>query len=155
MALKKLMGQNFRAFVGGTAGSQTNANAVVEETSCSVQITGNLEDSSSKDTEGSYTEQQTMSRQWQVQVDSYPDSSNGNTSLVGQLRALINMFNSDNAVAVGFDQTTTTAGGQNRTPDNADFARSGQAHLTDLSIAAPNRGNITISQTFQGTGALS
>ena len=47
MALVKLLGQNFRAFVGGLSA----AYAVVEETNVSVQISGNMEDGSTKDTE--------------------------------------------------------------------------------------------------------
>ena len=47
MALVKLLGQNFRAFVGGLAA----AYAVVEETNMSAQISGNMEDATTKDTE--------------------------------------------------------------------------------------------------------
>ena len=143
MALVKLLGQNFRAFVGGLAA----AYAVVEETNVSVQINGNMEDGTSKDTENSWTEESMTSKQWQIQVDSLEATA-------ARLKAIITQFNSDSAVSVGFDQTATTAGGQNRTPSNAPFARSGQAHLTDVSISAPNRSNITTSLTYQGTSAL-
>lgn len=144
MALTKLKGQNFRAFVGGAAAANT---AVAEETNVSVQISGNMEDASTKDTENAWTTEQMTSKQWQIQVDSQEATAT-------RLKALITMFNSDAPVTVGFDQTATTAGTQNRTPANASFARSGSAHLTDLSISAPNRGTITISSTYQGTGAL-
>ena len=143
MALTKLMGQNFRAFVGGTAA----ANAVVEETNVSVQIQGNMEDASTKDTENAWTTESMTSKQWTVQVDEFEATAT-------RLKAIITQFNSDNAVTVGFDQTETTAGGQNRTPSNAAFARSGQAHLIDVSISAPNRQNIQVSLQYQGTGAL-
>ena len=143
MALSKIMGQNFRAFVGGLAA----AYAVVEETNVSVQINGNMEDGTSKDTENSWTEESMTSKQWQIQVESLEATA-------ARLKAIITQFNSDSAVSVGFDQTATTAGGQNRTPSNAPFARSGQAHLTDVSISAPNRSNITTSLTYQGTSAL-
>ena len=143
MALTKLMGQNFRAFVGGVAA----ANAVVEETNVSVQIQGNMEDASTKDTENAWTTESMTSKQWTVQVDELEATAT-------RLKAIITQFNSDNAVTVGFDQTETTAGGQNRTPSNAAFARSGQAHLIDVSISAPNRQNIQVSLQYQGTGAL-
>ena len=148
MALNKLMGQNFRAFVGGTAGSQAAANAVVEETNCSVQIQGNMEDASTKDTENAWTTEAMTSKQWTVQVDELD-------ATYQRLRAIITQFNSSSTVTVGFDQTETTAGGQNRTPSNAAFARSGQAHLIDVSISAPNRQNIQVSLQYQGTGELS
>lgn len=143
MALVKLKGQNFRAFVGGLAA----AYAVVEETNMSVQISGNMEDETTKDTENSWTEEAMTSKQWQIQVDSLEATA-------ARIKAIITQFNSDSAVSVGFDQTDTTAGGQNRTPSNAPFARSGQAHLIDVSISAPNRNSITISLTYQGTSAL-
>jgi hypothetical protein len=141
--LIKLLGQNFRAFVGGLAA----AYAVVEETNMSAQISGNMEDASTKDTENKWAEESMTSKQWQIQVDSLEATA-------ARLKAIITQFNADASVSVGFDQTATTAGGQNRTPSNAPFARSGQAYLTDVSISAPNRQNITVSLTYQGTGAL-
>ena len=142
MALTKIKGQNFRAFVGGLAA----ANAMVEETNCQVQITGNMEDASTKDTINAWTTEQMTSKQWQVSVDQLEATAT-------RLKAIITQFNSDSTVTVGFDQTTAGTA-QNRTPSNAAFARSGQAHLTDVSISAPNRQNITVSLQYQGTGAL-
>lgn len=140
--LTKIKGQNFRAFIGGMAA----ANAVVEETNCSVQITGNMEDASTKDTVNAWTTEQMTSKQWQVTVEQLEATA-------ASLKAIITQFNSDSTVTVGFDQTAAGAN-QNRTPSNAAFARSGQAHLTDVSISAPNRQNITVSLQYQGTGAL-
>ena len=100
---------------------------------------------STKDVVGSYAVDQVTSKQWNVQVDDV-DSS------LATLRALITRFNSDSKVTVGWDQT---AGAQNRVAQNADFARSGQAILNDLSISAQNRATIQISCQYQGSGALS
>ena len=137
MALTKLMGQNFRAFVGGSA--------VPEATSCQVTIQGDVEDASTKDTEGSWNEEQMTSKSWSVQVDDYDAS-------LATLRALITRFNSDSKTTVGWDQTASS---QNRVAQNAAFARSGQAILTDLSIQANNRQTIQVSCQYQGSGALS
>lgn len=136
MALNKVMGQNFRAFIGSSA--------VSEETNCQVTIQGNMEDGSTKDSTGAWNEEQMTSKQWSVQVDDV-DSS------LASLRALITAFNSDSKVTVGWDQT---AGEQNRVAQNADFARSGQAILNDLSIQANNRQTIQVSCQYQGSGAL-
>lgn len=136
MALTKIKGQNFRVFVGGSA--------VAEATSCQVSITGNMEDARTKDTEGSYNTEQMTSRGWTAQVDSLQATA-------AELKALITTFNSDSAVTVGWDQTEGT---QNRTASNAAFARSGSAHLIDLTINAPNRANVTVSAQYQGSGAL-
>ena len=137
MAVKKLMGQNFRAFVGGSA--------VPEATNCQVTISGNMEDSSTKDSVSGWTEEQMVSKQWSVSVDDVDAS-------LATLRALITRFNSDSKVSVGWDET---GGEQNRVAQTAAFARSGQANLTDLSIQANNRSNISVTCQYQGSGALS
>ena len=139
MAVQKIMGQNFRAFVGSTPA------AVPEATNCHVTISGNMEDSSTKDSENSWTEEQMVSKQWSVSVDDVDAS-------LASLRALITRFNSDDKVTVGWDQT---AGAQNRVAQNADFARSGSAILNDLSISANNRTTIQVTCQYQGSGALS
>ena len=139
MAKIKLMGQNFRAFVGSTPA------AVPEARNCQVTISGNMEDSSTKDSENSWTEEQMVSKQWSVSVDDVDAS-------LASLRALITRFNSDDKVLVGWDQT---AGAQNRVAQNAGFARSGYAILQDLSIQANNRSTISITCQYQGAGALS
>ena len=139
MALNKLKGQNFRTFVAG--------NAVPEASSCQVSITGNMEDSKTKDSEGSFGMEQMTSRSWSVQVDSYEATAD---SLIN----IIKQFISDNKVTVGWDETATTAGTQNRTPQNADFARSGQAILNDFTISANNRTPIQVTRQFTGSGAL-
>lgn len=139
MALKKLKGQNFRAFVGG--------NAVPEASSCQVSITGNMESSKTKDSEGSFEQEQMTSRSWSVQVDSY-----GATA--GSLIAVILQFVSDEKVAVGWDETKVVTDSQNRTPNNAAFARSGQAILNDFTIQANNRTNIQVTRQYMGSGAL-
>jgi predicted secreted protein len=136
MALTKVMGQNFRAFVGSAA--------IPEATNCQVTIQGNLEDATTKDSTGGWNEEQMTSKQWSVQVDDVDAS-------LSTLRALITRFNSDSKTTVGWDQT---AGAQNREAQNAAFARSGQAILNDLSINANNRTTIQVSCQYQGSGAL-
>ena len=136
MALTKVMGQNFRVFVGSAA--------VPEATNCQVTIQGNLEDATTKDSTGGWNEEQMTSKQWSVQVDDVDAS-------LATLRALITRFNSDSKTTVGWDQT---AGAQNSVAQHADFARSGQAILNDLSIQANNRTTIQVSCQYQGSGAL-
>ena len=136
MALTKIMGQNFRVFVGSSA--------VPEATNCQVTIQGNLEDATTKDSVGGWNEEQMTSKQWSVQVDDVDAS-------LSTLRALITRFNSDSKTSVGWDQT---AGAQNRVAQSASFARSGNAILNDLSIQATNRQTIQISCQYQGSGAL-
>lgn len=134
--LTKIKGQNFRTFVAGSP--------VTEAVNCQVTIQGNMEDASTKDTDNVWQQEDMTSQSWQVNVE-------GLDASVASLRALITRFNSDSPVSVGFDQTE---GSQNRVASNADFARSGSAHLVDLSIQANNRSNANVSAQYQGTGAL-
>ena len=136
MALTKIMGQNFRVFIGGSA--------VPEATNCQVTIQGNVEDASTKDSVGGWNEEMMTSKQWSAQVDNIDAS-------LSNLRALITRFNSDAKTTVGWDQT---AGAQNRVAQHATFARSGSAILNDLSIQAGNRQIIQVSCQYQGSGAL-
>ena len=139
MALNKLKGQNFRTFVAD--------NPVPEASSCQVSITGNMESSKTKDSEGSFEQEQMASRSWSVQVDSYEATAE---SLV----AVILQFVNDEKVTVGWDETKVVTDSQNRTPQNADFARSGQAILNDFTISANNRTPIQVTRQFTGSGAL-
>lgn len=136
----KIKGQNFRVFVEHAA--------VPEATNCQVTLSGNMEDASTKDTEGMFTEEQMVSTSWQVQVDSYDAS-------VNNVKALIRTFIAAAAVEVGWDQTTGATGTQNREAEGADFARSGDALLTDLTLVFNDRATCTVSSQYQGTGALS
>lgn len=145
MAIRKLKGQNFRAFLGE---GSSDMDPFPEETNLQVTISGNMEDSTTKDSEGGYTEEQMTSKQWSAQVD-HVDAS------VESLRSLITLFNSDDKPFVGWDETTTDAGEQNRTPAGSAIARSGRAILNDISIVANNRQTIQTTVQLQGSGALS
>ena len=103
MALQKIKGQNFRVFVGSAA--------VNEAVNCSIQLNGNMEDNSTKDTESDYSAESMTSKSWQVQVDSYDATA-------ASIKALLTRFNAGAAVTVGFDQTEATPGSENRTAAN-------------------------------------
>jgi len=135
--MSKIKGQNFRVLMGGAA--------IPEATNCSITMQGNAEDTSTKDTEGLYTQQTVTSSSWSVQVDTFQGEA-------AQLRSIIRTFNAAAAIAVGWDQT---AGAQNRVAQNANFKRSGQALLNDFTMKFDDRATVATSLQFQGTGALS
>lgn len=137
---KKLMGQNFRVFVGG--------NAVPEAVTCTCTVTGNMEDSSTKDSEGGFTQETMTSKSWTVQVEKYDATA-------ATLKNLLTRIKAGAALSVGWDRTDTGDGEMNREALNAAYARSGQALLTDLSIVANNRTTISVTEQYTGTGALS
>lgn len=139
MAITKLMGEHFRIFTGGSAGQTIN-----EETTCTVTIQGNVENATNKDVVGSWNMEQMTSKQWNIQVEDQDAS-------LASLRALITAFNSDNKLAVGWDES---GGSANKTAQSAAFARSGLAILSDLTITANNRQTVTVSQQYLGSGAI-
>jgi Glu-tRNA(Gln) amidotransferase subunit E-like FAD-binding protein len=66
--MSKIKGQNFRFFADIDGGGLA---AVPEETNVSVSLTGNTEDTTTKDTEGMFSQEDIMSTAWSAQVDSY------------------------------------------------------------------------------------
>ena len=135
--MSKIKGRNFRLLQAGAA--------FPEASNCSITLNGNAEETSTKDTEGLYSQQTITSTSWSAQVDTYQSEPS-------QLRAIITTFNAAAAVAVGWDQT---AGAQNRVAQNASFKRSGNALLNDFTMTFNDRETVQLSLQFQGTGALS
>ena len=135
----KIKGQNFRLLEGNPLA------AFPEATNCSITLTGNAEDTSTKDTEGLYSKNTVVSNSWNAQVDTYESD-------VSRLQAIITMFNAAQAVGVGWDQT---GGALNRMAQNASFKRSGQALLNDFTMTFNDRETVAVSLQFLGTGGLS
>lgn len=135
--MSKIKGQHFRFLENGAA--------IPEETNVSITLTGNTEDTSTKDTTGLYQQQTVVSQSWSAQVDTFQGSA-------AQLRAILRKFNAAAAIAVGWDQT---GGDENRVPQNANFKRSGQALLNDFTMKFDDRVTVATSLQFQGTGSLS
>jgi hypothetical protein len=134
----KIKGQNFRLLEGSPLVAFPDA------TNCSITLTGNTEDTSTKDTEGLYSQNTVVSTQWSAQVDTYQGEA-------GQLRAIITLFNAAQPVPVGWDQT---GGTMNREAQNANFKRSGNALLNDFTMNFNDRETVAVSLQFQGTGGL-
>ena len=136
--MSKIKGQNFRLLTGNPLA------AFPEATSCSITMTGNTEDTSTKDTEGLYSQQTVVSTSWSAQVDTYQSETS-------QLRAILTMFNAANPVPVAWDQT---GGALNRVAQNASFRRNGNALLNDFTMTFNDRETVAVSLQFQGTGGL-
>jgi hypothetical protein len=135
--MSKIKGQNFRLFVG--------SNPIPEETSLSITLQGNSDDTSTKDVVGLYSQDTVVTTSWTAQVDSYQAEPEDWTSLVA-------LFNAAQPLTVGWDQT---AGSQNRVAQNANFAREGEALLNDLTLTFNDRQPCQVSIQLQGTGNLS
>lgn len=140
--MNPIKGQNLRVMVGGKC--------IAMATSCTVHVNATLEDSSTKDSTGSWQEQDPTGLAWDVQTQSLVTmEDNGvNGELPNDLLSLIiNMTE----VTLTFDQTNGT---NNRTAVDAPIKRSGNAYLTDFSLTAQNRQNSQLQCQFTGNGPL-
>ena len=134
--MSKIKGQNFRFLETGSVFD--------EETNCSITLTGNAEDTSTKDTTGMFSKDTIVSTSWSAQVDTYQ-------STAAQLRAIISMFIAAAALDVGWDETR---GANNGVPQNASFERGGEALLTDVNMTFNDRETVQTSLQFTGTGPV-
>ena len=104
------------------------------EQSSSLSVQNNIQEVEIKDATNPLSPpQEVTSAQWNIQQTVKLDNAAG-------VKALIQAAVGTSAVAVSMDA------------DGATF--SGQSLIGDLSIQAPNRGDITAQVQYQGTGAL-
>ena len=134
----KLRGENLRVFLHGAA--------IPEEVNCSVTMTGNTEDVSTKD-DGStlYGNEDIVSTSFSAQLDNYQSG-------VAEIQNWIAMFNSAAPIPFAYDQT---GGSQNRVGKNAAFKRSGKVLVNDINFVFNDRQTVSTAVQLQGTGALS
>lgn len=136
-----IKGQNLRIMIDG--------NFVAFATACTVHVSKQLEESSTKDSTDAWTEQEVTGKSWDIScdalfsVDASADSVNG--------EAALELILSDAPVNVIFTQTE---GGMNRDQVSGGFVWSGNAIVNDISINATNRQHATYSLQAQGVGAL-
>ena len=129
-----LKGQNFRIYVG--------TSVVGKSTGCSATLNGNTDDSTHKDITGMASAPTIVSKSWSVQVDSLE---------VCDAATLLKAIKSMTPLTVMWDESSTT---DNQTALNANFARRGQAYLSDVTFNWNDRENSTKSLQFTGTGKL-
>lgn len=134
--MRKIKGQNLRIFVNGFC--------VAEAVQCQIQIQGNTEDSSTKDTTGDFSQTSVVAKSWSVSVSTIDASPN-------YIKSLLSVILDKQPVTLKWDQTT---GAMNRNAMNKSFARTGAALLTDFTLETPNRQNATINIQFTGTGPI-
>ena len=127
-----LKGQNLRVYAGQSViGMATN---------CTITLTNNTDDASTKDDVGMASKPVTTSKSWQVQVESLNVSD-----VATMLTAIKNLT----PFSLRWDEA------DNQTGLVSTFARAGQAYLTDATFNFNDRENSTKSLQFTGTGAIS
>ena len=111
-------------------------------TSCTVNLTANTDDASTKDDVGGSAKPEVTSNAWSVSVESLNVVDAG---------ALLTAMKSMTPFTLMWDETSTT---DNQSIEEASYARKGQAYLNDLTLQFDDRTNSAKSLQFQGTSAL-
>lgn len=111
-------------------------------TSCTINLTANTDDASTKDDVGGSAKPEVTSNAWSVSVESLNVVDAG---------AMLTAIKSMTPFTLMWDETSTT---DNQTTEDASYARKGQAYLNDLTLNFNDRENSAKSLQFQGTGAL-
>ena len=133
-----LKGQNFRILTLVSS----KWKCVGMATNCTVNLTNNTEDASTKDDVGMAAKPTMTSQGWNVQVDSLD---------VSDAAAMLTAIKSLTPFTLLWDETSTT---DNQTGEDADYRRKGTAYLNDATFQFDDRTNSTKSLQFTGSGAL-
>ena len=136
----RLKGQNFRILVFDTTANKFKCIGMA--TTCTVNLTANTSDASTKDDVGGSTKPEVTSNGWSVSVESLN---------VVDACALLTAMKSMTPFTLMWDETSTT---DNQSIEEATFARKGQAYLNDLTLTFNDRDNSAKSLQFTGTAAL-
>ena len=135
-----LKGQNFRILTFDSTASKFKC--VGMATNCTVTLTNNTEDASTKDDVGMAAKPTMTSQGWSVSVESLD---------VSDAAAMLTAIKSLTPFTLMWDETSTS---DNQTGEQAAFARKGQAYLNDATFNFNDRENATKSLQFTGSGAL-
>lgn len=135
-----LKGQNFRIMLWDSTAEKYKC--IGMSTNCTVNLTGNTEDSSNKDDVGLASKPEVISKSWNVQVESLN---------VVDTASILTSIKSMTPFTLMWDETSTS---NNQTRSKASVARKGQAYLNDVTFNFNDRENSTKSLQFTGTSAL-
>ena len=135
-----LKGQNFRILTYDTTASKFKCIGMA--TNCTVNLTANTDDASTKDIVGSAAVPSVTSKGWQVSVESLS---------IADMGALLTAIKTQTKFTLLWDEVATT---DNQTPTEAAFARTGSAYLNDVTFNLNDRENATKSLQFTGVGQL-
>ena len=142
-----LKGQNLR--IGTLVTTTVNDEPVTKfkvfgmATNCTITLNTNTDDGGTKDDVGMAAKPLVTSKSWQISVD---------TLNVVDAGAMLTAIKSLTPFTLLWDETSTT---DNQTAQKADFARQGQAYLSDLTLTFNNREKSAKNLQFSGSGAIS
>lgn len=137
-----IKGQNLRLLISGKC--------VAFATSCTVHVSLNLEESSTKDSTNNFTEQSPTGISWDMSCDALYSVDTDATGING-INALDTVL-AQQKVQVQFEQTQ---GEKNRVAVSGGAVYSGYAWVNDISVQASNRTNTSYTIQLTGDGQLS
>lgn len=135
-----LKGQNLRICIYDTTAAKYKVIGLA--TSCTITLTNNTDEASTKDDVGLASKPEVVSKSWSLSCESLN---------VADTAAMLTAIKSMQPMTLMFDETATT---DNQTRQKAAFARKGSAYLSDVTFNFNDRENSTKSLQFQGTGEL-
>ena len=135
-----LKGQNLRITTYDSTAAKYKV--VGMATSCTITLTNNTDDASTKDDVGMAAKPTTTSKSWSVQVESLN---------VADAAAMLTAIKSMTPFTLMWDEVSTS---DNQTRSKAAFARKGTAYLNDATFTFNDRENASKSLQFTGSGAL-
>ena len=141
-----IKGQNLRIMLAGP--SEVIPTCVAAARSCSVHLSVEMGDMSTKDSEGDWAEQEPVGINWDAQVESLvindleTNAKHAERLVVGQTYTLL------------FSRTSNAAGGKNRGGVNSLVNLAGYAILNDLQIQSQNKQAVVATAQFTGKGDL-
>ena len=133
-----LKGQNIRILLQ----DGTKFKVVGKSTNCTVTLTGNTDDASTKDDVALASKPEITSKSWSVSVESLD---------VTDTAAVLNAIKNLTPFTLIWDETATA---DNQTAQAAAYSRRGQAYLNDVTFNWNDRENSTKQLQFTGSGAL-
>lgn len=135
-----IKGQNLRLTVGGKF--------VAFATSCTVHVSANMEETSTKDSTNDFTEQEITGLSWDVSTDALFSVDTDATGINGY--DALDLILAKTAVTIEFERAAST---NNRSVVTG-YKYSGSAYVNDVSVNATNRQNASYSLSATGTGSL-
>ena len=136
-----IKGQNLRIKLG--------TKYVAFATSCTVHVSAQLEESSTKDSPNGWPQQEITGMNWDISVDALYSVDTDATGVNGS--EALDLILAQQKIAVEFTQA---AGEKNRVPGQGAIVYSGNAWVNDVSVNAPNRQNTTYTLQAAGDGEL-
>jgi len=136
-----IKGQNLRIKLG--------TKYVAFATSCTVHVSAQLEESSTKDSTNGWQQQEITGMNWDISVDALYSVDTDATGVNGS--EALDLILAQQKIAVEFTQA---AGEKNRVPGQGAIVYTGDAWVNDVSVNAPNRQNTTYTLQATGDGEL-